>query len=149
MGLLRGRILRADGTVVADQSFDAGVRRGAESGLLGSLFSVRALDLLEGTPYAQRLCSAEEIISALRGRKTAEAMGVNFLGEIPLDPAVRAGLAPFYDIVPVSGLYLDGIPDVQRQSQHANDRASRIIEGLQPGLKYLPLPLHLKRYLLP
>jgi Xaa-Pro aminopeptidase len=39
-------------------------------GLAHGLFQV-LMDYLEGTPYSERLISAEEIISALRGRKTS------------------------------------------------------------------------------
>jgi 2-dehydro-3-deoxygalactonokinase len=50
--LCRHSVLRhsvgADAQVQADEYFETGVRRGSERGLLGSLFSVRARDILEG-----------------------------------------------------------------------------------------------------
>ncbi len=50
--LCRHSVLRhsvgTDAAVTADEFFEMGVRRSSEQGLLGSLFSVRARDLLEG-----------------------------------------------------------------------------------------------------
>jgi ATP-binding protein involved in chromosome partitioning len=54
---------------------------------------VPILGLVENMSYLQcPHCSERiDVFSHGGGRKTAEAMGVPFLGELPLDPAVRIG----------------------------------------------------------
>jgi ATP-binding protein involved in chromosome partitioning len=54
---------------------------------------VEVLGLVENMSYLIAPQSGEriDVFGSGGGKKTAEAMGVHFLGELPLDPAIRIG----------------------------------------------------------
>jgi Xaa-Pro aminopeptidase len=67
---LRGELARIDpATIAINESRDDVAADGLSAGMKALL-----LDMLEGTPYAERLVSAAPIVGRLRGRKTSEEL---------------------------------------------------------------------------
>jgi ATP-binding protein involved in chromosome partitioning len=81
------------GAIVVTTPSDVSLEDARKAVLMFRQVRVEVLGIVENMSYLMcPHCNQRvDVFSYGGGRKTAEQMGVNFLGEIPLDPAVRIG----------------------------------------------------------